>query len=103
MTNPHESIGILSTAIYLPETYMSSADLSEASGIPQDVIERKMGITRKPVPGPDDHSCEMGIRAAREALRKAKLDPLEIDLVIYIGESIRNIPYGPRHLSCNRK
>jgi 3-oxoacyl-[acyl-carrier-protein] synthase-3 len=92
MHTPSESIGILSTAVYLPEMFMSSADISRASGIPQDVIERKMGITRKPVTGPDDHSCEMGIRAAREALQKAKLDPLEIDLIIYIGEEHKEYP-----------
>ncbi|CAM2865382.1 3-oxoacyl-ACP synthase [Paenibacillus sediminis] len=87
-----ESIGILSTGIYLPDMHMSSSDISKVSGIPQDVIEHKMGITRKPVPGPDDHTCEMGIRAAREALRKANFDPLDIDLVIYIGEEHKEYP-----------
>lgn len=87
-----ESINIMSTAVYIPQSFMTSEQISIASGIPQDVLERKMGIVRKPIPGDEDHSCEMGIRAAREAIAKAGIDPLEIDLVIYIGEEHKEYP-----------
>jgi 3-oxoacyl-[acyl-carrier-protein] synthase III len=87
-----ESINIMSTAVYIPQNYMTSEQISMASGIPQDVLERKMGIVRKPIPGDEDHSCEMGIRAARKAIAKAGIDPLEIDLVIYIGEEHKEYP-----------
>ncbi|KIL34672.1 hypothetical protein SD71_18060 [Cohnella kolymensis] len=86
------SVGIVGTGVYLPDTYMTSAQLSEASGIPQQVIEQKMGIVRKPVPGDGDHSCEMGIRAARAALASTGISPLDIDLVIYIGEEYKEYP-----------
>lgn len=85
-------IGIVSTGVYIPQNFMTSEQISEASGIPQEVLERKMGIKRKPIPSADDHSCEMGIRAAREAITKAGIDPLEIDLVIYIGEEHKEYP-----------
>jgi 3-oxoacyl-[acyl-carrier-protein] synthase III len=93
MGNPNgTTIGILGTGVYLPDTYMTAQDIAAASGLPEDVVEHKLGIRRKPVPGPDDHSCEMGIRAARTAIEKAGIDPLEIDLVIYIGEEHKEYP-----------
>jgi 3-oxoacyl-[acyl-carrier-protein] synthase III len=85
-------IGIVSTGIYLPETYITGAEIAKAAGIPEMVVEEKMGIKKKPVPGPEDHTCEMGIKAARTAIKKAGIDPLEIDLVIYIGEEYKEYP-----------
>ncbi|NEN82748.1 hypothetical protein G3T11_10630, partial [Paenibacillus elgii] len=85
-------IGIVSTGMYIPETFQTSKEISELSGVPQDVVENKFGILRKPVPGADDHSCGMGIRAARLAIAKAQLDPADIDLVIYIGEEHKEYP-----------
>ncbi len=85
-------IGIVSTGIYLPETYITGAEIAKLAGIPEAVVEEKMGIKKKPVPGPDDHTCEMGIKAARIAIEKAGIDPMEIDLVIYIGEEYKEYP-----------
>jgi 3-oxoacyl-[acyl-carrier-protein] synthase III len=85
-------IGIVSTGIYLPETYITGAEIANLAGIPEAVVEEKMGIKKKPVPGPGDHTCEMGIKAARIAIEKAGIDPMEIDLVIYIGEEYKEYP-----------
>lgn len=85
-------IGILSLGLYIPEHFMTGKEISELAGIPLDVVENKMGIKRKPIPGPDDHTCEMGIRAARQAIERAGIDPKEIDLVIYIGEEYKEYP-----------
>lgn len=87
-----EPIGIAGLAMYVPETFITSAEIGREAGIPQEIVEQKLGITRKPVPGEADHSCAMGIRAAREAIRRAGIDPLEIDLVIYIGEEYKEYP-----------
>ena len=85
-------IGILSTGIYLPEKYMTGKEIAELAGIPHGIVEEKMGIKKKHVPGPSDHTCEMGIMAAEKAIAKAGIDPLEIDLVIYIGEEHKEYP-----------
>jgi len=92
MKQQHVPIGIAGLAMYVPETYMSSQDISDSSGIPKEIIERKMGISRKSVPGDGDHSCSMGVQAAHQAIRQAGIDPLEIDLVIYIGEEYKEYP-----------
>jgi 3-oxoacyl-[acyl-carrier-protein] synthase-3 len=86
------TIGILSTGIYIPENYMTGREIAEKAGIPINVVEEKMGIKKKPVPGVDDHTCEMGIKAARKAIEKAGINPAEINLVIYIGEEHKEYP-----------
>jgi 3-oxoacyl-[acyl-carrier-protein] synthase III len=85
-------IGIVSTGIYLPDSYITGMEIAKLAGIPEAVVEEKMGIKKKPVPGPNDHTCEMGIKAARIALEKSGIDPLDIDLVIYIGEEYKEYP-----------
>ncbi|PKR76895.1 hypothetical protein CEY16_13895 [Halalkalibacillus sediminis] len=87
-----DNVGIVATGVYIPEKMMSSKELSERSGIPLEVVENKLGIKSKPVPGPDDHTAEMGIRAAKKAFEKCGIDPGEVDLVIYIGEEHKEYP-----------
>ncbi|QED50050.1 3-oxoacyl-ACP synthase [Cytobacillus dafuensis] len=85
-------IGILSTGIYLPDQYITGEEIAIKAGIPKEIVEGKMGIKRKTVPGIEDHTCEMGIRAAKKAIKKANIDPLNIDVVIYIGEEHKEYP-----------
>ncbi|MFJ7728095.1 3-oxoacyl-ACP synthase [Neobacillus sp. NPDC097160] len=85
-------IGILSTGMYLPEEFLTGKEIAELAGIPVPVVEEKMGIKKKHIPGSGDHTCEMGIIAAKKAIDKAEIDPLDIDLVIYIGEEHKEYP-----------
>ncbi len=90
---PHlPPVGILATGIYLPEPRMSGAEIAARSGIPQRIIEEKFGLRQKPVPGPDDHPCAMGARAATVALKRAGVDPLEVDVVLSISEEYKEHP-----------
>ncbi len=86
------SIGIVSTGVYLPNHVMTSADIAKASSLPVDVVENKLGIKQKRIPGITDHTCQMVIYAAKWALKKANIDPKEIDLIIYIGEEHKEYP-----------
>jgi len=86
------NIGILSTGIYLPEDYVTGKQIAQLAGIPEHIVEEKMGIKKKYVPGAGDHTCEMGINAAKQAIERAGIDPLEIDVVIYIGEEHKEYP-----------
>ncbi|MDQ1001092.1 3-oxoacyl-[acyl-carrier-protein] synthase-3 [Neobacillus niacini] len=85
-------IGIVSTGLYLPDEYMTGKEIAELAGIPTHIVEEKMGIKKKYVPGKDDHTCEMGIIAAKQAIERAGISPLEIDVVIYIGEEHKEYP-----------
>lgn len=72
--------------LYIPTPRHTAADIAQASGIPESVVRDKMGIVEKPVPGDDDHTNAMGIRAAREALHKAGVAAGSVDVLISITE-----------------
>ncbi len=90
--DPAPPIGILSAGVYIPETFITAAEIAERSGVPEDVVIRKMGITRKPVAGPGDHTNAMGLWAAEDAVKRAGLDPEEIDLVLCTTEEWKEFP-----------
>jgi 3-oxoacyl-[acyl-carrier-protein] synthase-3 len=87
-----EPVGIMSTGIYLPKQRLSGKEIALRSGLPVHVVEDKLGIIEKTVPGEEDHTAQMGVWAAQEALKKAALDPKEVDLLIYIGEEHKEYP-----------
>ena len=86
------NVGIVSTGIYLPKDRMTAEEIAKQANLPVHVVKEKMGITEKTIPGPDDHTVEMGVRAAKNALEKANIDPKEIDVIIYIGEEHKEYP-----------
>ena len=86
------NVGILSTGTYVPSSFHSSAHIAAATGIPEQIVVDKLGMRRKPVPGPEDHPCAMGAWAAQAALAKAEVDPLEIDVILSIGEEYKEHP-----------
>ena len=80
------SVGIVSVGTYVPEPVLTAADIAQASGIPEWVIRDKFGINQKHVPGPDDHTNQMGIWAAQDCLSKTDIPPEEIDVVFCTTE-----------------
>lgn len=92
VTDHAPPIGIVSAGVYIPSTFITAAEIAELSGIPEDVIVHKMGIVRKPVAGPDDHTNAMGLWAAEDALSRAGVDPEEIDLVLCTTEEWKEYP-----------
>jgi 3-oxoacyl-[acyl-carrier-protein] synthase-3 len=73
----------------LPERIQTGAEIADASGLPLNVVTEKLGIQSKRLPGPEDGTVAMGIRAAQQAIERAQIDPAEIDLVICIGEEYK--------------
>ncbi|QDQ02901.1 3-oxoacyl-ACP synthase [Lysinibacillus fusiformis] len=86
------TVGIVSTGIYIPQTKMTSSDIAALSSIPEEIIRQKMGIHEKPIPGEHDHTVQMGIWAAQQALKKANIEPKSIDVVMYMGEEHKEYP-----------
>lgn len=85
-------VGVVGLATYVPTPRMTSAELAAATGIAEDVIVHKFGIRAKPMPGPDDHPCAMGAKAAQTALARAGVDPREVDVIISISEEYKERP-----------
>lgn len=78
-------VGIAATASYLPEYWMSAAEISLVSGIPETVIVDKFGLRGKHIAAPDEHVSDMAVAAAERLLRESGVDPALVDVVMYCG------------------
>lgn len=85
-------IGMMGYGLYVPESRMNAAEIAAKTGIPENVIALKFGIKGKPVPGPDDTTANMGLKAARKAVEAAGIDPGEIDVVLWFGAQHKDYP-----------
>ena len=83
------TMGIVSTGTYFPDKYLTAKQIAEQSGLPEWVVVEKLGIRRKVVADPAVHPNEMAVLAARKAVAKAGIDPLEIDVVLCTTEEWR--------------
>jgi 3-oxoacyl-[acyl-carrier-protein] synthase-3 len=89
---PPAHAGLVGTASYLPERWMSAAELSAASGIPEDVVVEKFGLRGKHIAGPDEHVSDMAARAGGALLAETGTDADEIDAVVYYGSTWKDHP-----------
>lgn len=87
-----DRVGVVSAGAYVPARKQSAAELAALCGIPEAVLIEKFGIRQKPVPGPDDHTNAMALHAARDALARGGVDPLDIDLVLCTTEEWKEYP-----------
>jgi 3-oxoacyl-[acyl-carrier-protein] synthase-3 len=78
-------VSLAATAAYLPETWMSAAEVGARSGIPEQVIVEKFGLRGKHIAAEDEHVSDLSVRAAEALLTEAAVDPEEIDVVMYYG------------------
>ncbi|NPD44573.1 3-oxoacyl-ACP synthase [Lentimicrobium sp. S6] len=92
--NTTNNIGILGTGIYLPENKMTAKEIADATQgtWTEEAIIEKLGIIEKPIPGENDGTQEMGVWATFDALKNTGVDPLDIDLIISIGEEWKEYP-----------
>ncbi len=92
--NKNTSVGIAGLGVYLPDTYMTAEDISIATNgtWSKEAVEEKLGIKKKTIPGPDDGTQEMGAKAALIAIKDYSIDPLDIDLILCIGEEWKEYP-----------
>ncbi|MCS6898629.1 MAG: 3-oxoacyl-ACP synthase [Myxococcales bacterium] len=85
-------VGIVSAGSYIPSTYITAAEIAAETGIPEEVVKHKFGLEKKPIPGPDDHTNAMALRAAEDALRRGGVSGEEIDLVLCTTEEWKEYP-----------
>ena len=57
-------VGVAATATYLPDRWMTAADIAAVSGIPEAVLVEKFGIRGKHVAADDEHVSDMSVAAA---------------------------------------
>ena len=79
------AIGVMALATYLPERVQTAAEIATESGLSEEIVREKLGITGKRLASYDDQTSAMAVRAARTALHRAGVEPEEIDLILYSG------------------
>ncbi len=67
---------------YVPERVLTNADLEQKVDTSDQWIRDRTGIEERHIAAPDDTSSSLGYNAALMALDRAKIDPIDLDLVI---------------------
>jgi 3-oxoacyl-[acyl-carrier-protein] synthase-3 len=78
-------VSVAATAGYLPERWMTAAEVGERSGIAEQVIVEKFGLRGKHIAAAGEHVSDLSVRAAEALLAETAVDPAEIDVVMYYG------------------
>ena len=89
-----DHVGIVGTGIYLPKSIRTAKEIAEATkGIwTEEAVIEKLGIKQIFVPSEHDGTQEMALYAANEALKNTGVNPLDIDLILSIGEEWKEYP-----------
>jgi 3-oxoacyl-[acyl-carrier-protein] synthase-3 len=87
-------VGIVGTGIYIPKGRMTAKQISDATNSvwSEKAVFEKLGIREIAVPGNDDGTQEMGVKAGLDALKNTGIDPKSIDLILCIGEEWKEYP-----------
>jgi 3-oxoacyl-[acyl-carrier-protein] synthase-3 len=85
-------IGIAGTAAYLPERWMTAAEVAAASGIPEQIVVEKFGLRGKHIAAADEHVSDLAVRAAEALFEEHDVDPAEVDVVVYYGSMWKDFP-----------
>jgi 3-oxoacyl-[acyl-carrier-protein] synthase-3 len=87
-------VGIVGCGTYLPSQVMTAKEIAaKTNGIwSEEAVINKLGIRQKYIPGPEDGTQEMGAKAALNCLKNTGIDPLDIDVILCIGEEWKEYP-----------
>lgn len=88
------NVGIIGTGIYIPSTRLTAKDIAEKTkGVwTEEAIIEKLGIVEKPIPDKNDGTQEMAVNAAMDCLKNTGVNPLDIDVILCIGEEWKEYP-----------
>jgi 3-oxoacyl-[acyl-carrier-protein] synthase-3 len=80
-------VGLAATASYLPERWMTAAEVAERSGIPEEVIVDKFGLRGKHIAADDEHVSDLSVAAGERLFEEVDFDPADVDVVMYYGST----------------
>ncbi len=67
---------------YLPKRVLTNDDLARLVDTSDEWIRERTGIEQRHIAEPDEITSDLGIAASKQALVRAGIDPVDIDLVI---------------------
>jgi len=74
--------GILGTGHSYPEGILTNADLEKMVDTSDEWITSRTGIKQRRKAAPNEYTSQFAVRASREAIERAGIDPAEIDLIL---------------------
>jgi 3-oxoacyl-[acyl-carrier-protein] synthase III len=74
--------GILGTGHSYPAGILTNADLERIVDTSDEWITSRTGIKQRRKAGPDEYTSQFAVRASREAIERAGIDPAQIDLIL---------------------
>lgn len=78
----NQRAGILGTGHSYPEGILTNADLAEIVDTSDEWITTRTGIKQRRKAAPGEYTSLFAVRAARQAIERARLDPTDIDLLL---------------------
>jgi len=76
------NIGIVGLGHYLPKDILKNTDLEKLVDTTDEWIFTRTGIKERRIAGKNEKNSDLAIKAAKEAIKNADLDPAKIDLII---------------------
>ena len=76
------SSALIGTGSYLPDKILTNFDLEKMVDTSNEWILKMTGISERRIADEKMATSDLGIRAARQAIKSADIDPLEIDMII---------------------
>ena len=74
--------GILGTGHSYPAGILTNADLERIVDTSDEWITSRTGIKQRRKAGPDEYTSQFAVRASREAIERAGVEPAQIDLIL---------------------
>ena len=78
----NQRAGILGTGHSYPEGILTNADLTKIVETSDEWITTRTGIKQRRKAAPGEYTSMFAVRAAQQAIERARLDPSDIDLLI---------------------
>jgi len=75
-------VQVVSTGSYVPDIVVSNDELASKFGFDSDWITQRTGILSRRHARPDQATSDLCVEAARKAIRAARVNPQDIDLVV---------------------
>ncbi|MBL7158577.1 MAG: ketoacyl-ACP synthase III [Candidatus Omnitrophica bacterium] len=77
-----KKVGFIGLGKYLPENRLTNKELEKIVDTTDDWIVTRTGIKERRIARDDEATSDMAVRAAKNALQNANLEPKDIDLII---------------------
>ena len=77
-----KKVGIIGVGAYLPAKVLSNADLEKMVDTSDEWITTRTGIKERRLVGPNEAASDLAIKAAQQALKDARLEAKDLDLII---------------------